>query len=343
MRHLRVPPERKPRPRSAVRRFLVLVQTEGAQSLQDFFEIKQLVEAKAPDIRVVVLSNTPQSVATLRTLPPLPILIVSPYQLKGFAPDRGEVHAGRLITKDAQQALLEKANIPVPPSVVLTPGLRLDPAVFGDLVIVKPLATNKTSHGNWIQLRRTAEVTYEPPEAFPAGHPAHLAPMLAQRFVDTGPNAISHRVLTLYGEPLYALHVASQLAMPDLAGSDEDLRRTSPASNGDPRTVRFFEDKAIFDLARRVHEVAPDVPLKGVDVLRDVRDGSLWVIEFNPGGNTWGFSTRSGARTRRRIQTEVPEDHPDAEAAGRRSYIGHLDGFRRAADALIAQTRSRAR
>lgn len=343
MRHLRMPPERKPPARSAVRRFLVLVQTEGAQSLQDFFEIKQLVEAKAPDIRVVVLSNTSQSVATLRSLPPLPILIVSPYQLRGLTPERGAVHAGRLIAKDAQQALLEKANIPVPPSVVLEPGLRLDPAIFGDLVIVKPLAAGKTSHGNWIQLRRRADVTYEPPETFPVYHPARLAPLLAQRFIDTGPNAVSHRVLTLYGEPLYALRLTGKVAMPDLAASDDELRRASPASNADLRTVTFFEDKAIFDLARRVHEVAPDVPLKGVDVLRDVRDGSLWVIEFNPGGNTWGFSTRSSTRTRRRIQTEVPEDHPDADAAGRRSYINHLDGFRRAADVLIAQTRRCAR
>ncbi|MDF2995270.1 MAG: hypothetical protein K0R27_907 [Xanthobacteraceae bacterium] len=337
-------PERKPRTRGAIRRFLVLVQTEGSQSLQDFFEIKQLVEAKAPDIRVVVVSNRSHSVATLRALPPLPTLIVSPYQLnKGFTPDRGVIHAGQLITKDVQQALLEKAKIPVPPSVVLAPGVQLDSAVFGDLVIVKPLEPAKTSHGDWIQLRRTTDVTYEPPETLPAHHPARLAPMLAQRFIDTGPKATSHRVLTLYGEPLYALRVASKVAMPDLAGSDDELRQASAASNGDLRTVEFFEDEAIFDLARRVHAVAPDVPLKGVDVLRDVRDGSLWVIEFNPGGNTWGFSTRSGARTRRRMQTEFPEDHPDAEAAGRRNYIKHLDGFRRAADVLIEQTRRCAR
>ena len=69
------------------------------------------------------------------------------------------------------------------------------------------------------------------------------------------------------------------------------------------------------------------MPLKGCDIIRDAATGALFVLELNPGGNTWRFSSHYLARER----AGRPREH---EALRVRQF----DAFRMAARVLVRQT-----
>ena len=76
-------------------------------------------------------------------------------------------------------------------------------------------------------------------------------------------------------------------------------------------------------IARLAHAAIPEVPLKGCDIIRDAGSGRLYVLEVNPGGNTWHFSSRFLAGIRAR-------NGPDFEA----QRIRQFEAFRTAARVL---------
>ena len=73
------------------------------------------------------------------------------------------------------------------------------------------------------------------------------------------------------------------------------------------------------------------MPLKGCDVLRDARTGRVYVLEVNPGGNTWHFSSALLAAHRANNGVEFE--------AERRSQF---DAFSTAAHVLLERTRAEA-
>lgn len=75
----------------------------------------------------------------------------------------------------------------------------------------------------------------------------------------------------------------------------------------------------------------PDVPLQGIDVLRENKTGKLYALESNPGGNTWHFSSAFGAILR------------DEVGDGRAKMLAQYDALPRAARTLIEATRAYAR
>jgi hypothetical protein len=70
--------------------------------------------------------------------------------------------------------------------------------------------------------------------------------------------------------------------------------------------------------------------LKGTDLLYDATSGRWYVIELNCGGNTWHFSSRFFAETRRHT--------PEFEIERRRQF----DAMRTAARVLVARTNAEA-
>ena len=87
---------------------------------------------------------------------------------------------------------------------MIEPGIRLDPAVWGPYVVVKPTLGGR---GDDVRIRKTGRVRYEPPESFPPEHRIRKGPLIAQRFVYTGPWAVSYRVCTFFGRALYCWRV----------------------------------------------------------------------------------------------------------------------------------------
>ena len=311
-----------------IRRHLVLVHTPGWQSAADFQAIARHARDIDPALEAfVVRSDLPNSYSRRRAAT-RPTLVFSPGRLTGFRPLRGKVFQGGPIPKLEQLRRLEAADVPVPRTVLLEPGTRLDPDEWGEFVVVKPTDLATSSHGSGIQLMRTRRVRFRAPEAYPAGHPGRRAPMMVQQFIDTGDRISLYRVLTLFGEPLYANRYGSAKSTNDLGGSDEAIEASIIASNGLPTSEsEFVQPNDVLELARKAHWAIPQVPLKGCDIIRDATTGALFVLELNPGGNTWHFSSHYLARER----AGRPPEHEVMR-------VRQFDAFRMAARVLVRQT-----
>ncbi len=309
---------------------LILVHTRGYQDAGDFQEIARNVQELAPDIEVFIASNDIPSSATRRRASTRPTLIFSPGNLLEFRPIRGKVYAGSAIPKLEQLARFKAAKLPVPEFAEITPDVLLPEAVFGALVVVKP-GFSEASHGHHMMLMRREAVRFVARESYAEDHPGRYGPMYAQRFIDTGSLINHHRVLTLFGVPLLAFKTISLVARPALTSPDDVLARVAlKARRRDGPVAReFTSDPDVLDLGRRTYSALPEIALQGVDIIREEKSGKLYVLEANPGGNTWIFS--KGEMTTR------------LEAAlGVERLADQFDAFKAAAKVLIERTRAEA-
>jgi hypothetical protein len=311
-------------------RSLILVHTPDLQDVQDFHEIARRVQVLAPDIEAFVASNAIPSSVTRRRAGRRPTLVFSPCKLFEFRPARGKVYAGHPIPKLEQLARFKAAGLPVPATADIVPDILLTEADFGSHVVVKP-AHSQASHGHHFVLMRRQAVRYRAREAYPEDHPGRYGSMLAQRFVDTGPFVNHYRVLTLFGQPLIAFKTTSTEPRPSLDASDEVLAATAvKARRRDAPIAReVTRDADVLDLARRVYEALREAPLQGVDIVREAGTGRLFVLEANPGGNTWIFSKGEMSL---RLKAQL----------GVESLADPFDAFTTAATVLIERTRAEA-
>lgn len=308
---------------------LILVNRPGWQRIGDFEEIKQRIEARAEDIEVfIATTEAPHSVLRKKAAK-RPTLVVSPSPLGDFRPERGKVLRGRTIDKSEQLERLREIGIPVPLSTLLTPDTKLDPVVWGPVVLLKPSGYEWTSMGKGISLVPTDKLRYCPPEDYPERHPGRHTPFLVQSFIDTGPRVSAYRVNTLLGAPLYCMHtelLEPRAAFDALGDGVESRTLATNASTKTPRRRRLVDDADVLALAKACREAYPDVPVMGVDILRDVRDGSLHVLELNTSSDTWHISSSSY----------------DVDRFGAMSLnlmVGQFGAWDVAADVLVAATR----
>lgn len=310
-------------------RNLVLVREEGCQSQADLEAIAQRIRTLAPDIEVFIVNNAIANSVTARKAARRPCLVVSFMALRGFRPRRGKVYQGGYIAKPDQVARLAAGGIDVPRAVVLEPDTVLDPAEWGDLVVVKPLARGHSSHGVGVSLRRTEAVHYVAREDYPCDHPGRHGPMMVQRFIDCGRYPSIYRVLTLFGEPLYCFRIDLHTPRPPLDSPDAQLAAGTIASNAGARTRTMVVDQRVLALARRVAAVFPEIPLQGQDIIEQAATGKLFPLEINAGGNTWQFSSDAA-----RAMVE--------EMGGAHVLIDQLGAFDIAARVLIDKVRAHA-
>jgi glutathione synthase/RimK-type ligase-like ATP-grasp enzyme len=313
-----------------IERNLILVHTHGYQDAGDFQEIARNIQELAPDIEVFIASNDIPSSATRRRASTRPTLVFSPGNLLEFRPIRGKVYAGSAIPKLEQLARFKAAGLPVPEFVEITPDAALPAAVFGPVVVIKP-GFSEASHGHHMTLMHREAVRFVARESYAQDHPGRYGPMFAQRFIDTGPFINHHRVLTLFGVPLLAFKTISQVARPSLDSPDDILGKVAiKARRRDgPVGREFTSDPDILDLGRRTYSALPEMALQGVDIIREEKSGKLYVLESNPGGNTWIFS--KGEMTTRL-----------KAALGVERLSDQFDAFKTAAKVLIERTREEA-
>jgi len=151
--------------------------------------------------------------------------------------------------------------------------------------------------------------------------------MYAQRFVDTGPFVNYHRVLTIFGEPLIAFKTTALVARPALDSPDEVLATigVKPARKTGPIKRELVWDADILEMGRRTYAALPEIPLQAVDMVKEASSGRLFVLEANPGGNTWIFSKTSGtggsAMYRQALGVERLTDQFDAFATVARTLV----------------------
>jgi hypothetical protein len=304
---------------------LILVRLPGWQSTEDWEEIASYVREIEPRIETFIVRGDQPHSYTRRKAASLPTLVFSPGLLKGFRPLRGRVYQGSPIPKLQQLKRLAAAGVPIPRTAVLTPELKLDESVWGRFVILKPSTNRLSSFGYGIQLVRTSRVRYRPPEELPSRHPGRLGPMLVQQFIDTGDRLSHYRALTLFGAPLYVQFGRATEPRVSLAASDEEIESAVMATQTIEKERRLTNEADVIAIARAAHDAMPEIPLKGCDILREAATGALYVLEVNPGGNTWHFSS-AGAAMRR--------NPPEFELARRRQF----DALRTAARVLAERT-----
>ena len=320
-------PKRPTRPGETTRN-LILAYRPGWQSLADLNAMARHVRDLDRTIGVFILASTLRNSIARKAAARLPSLVVSPGRMPIFVPKRGKVYQGSPIAKFEELRRLHDAGVPVPRTAILTPQLSLNPADWGPFVILKPTDIGSSSHGRGIQLMRTERVRYKAPQDYPADHPGRLGPMFIQQYIDTGEKLRSHRITTLFGEPLMALLHTSDAPRVDLGGSDDIIESAPMAIQGaGARHTEFIDAPDAVALARAAHEAIPEVPLKGCDLLRDAATGRLYVIELNCGGNTWHFSSQFLARRRK-------EHGAEFELRRRQQF----DAMRSAARVLVERT-----
>jgi glutathione synthase/RimK-type ligase-like ATP-grasp enzyme len=175
-------------------------------------------------------------------------------------------------------------------------------------------------------------VRYRAPAEYAWNHPGRYGPMIVQQFIDTGEHITVCRVLTLFGEPLYAMADRTEERRVSLTASDAEIEAAPIASQlANENEAYLVYEKRILDLARSAHAAIPEVPLKGCDVIQDVNTGKLYLLEVNCGGNTWHFSSEQQAEER---------EYTGRDFAMRR-YL-QFDGLRTAARVLVARTNAEA-
>lgn len=318
---------------SIVERHLVLVHTPGDQDVRDLQEIGRKVREMAPDIEVFIARNDLPCSVTRRQASKRPTLIFSPGDLLQFRPMRGKLYAGHPIPKLEQLARFKAAGVPVPESVEIVPDIVLPEDRFGSHVVVKP-GHSLSSYGQNLTLMRREAVRFKPREAYAEDHAGRHAPMYAQRFIDTGPFINHYRVLTLFGEPLLAHKTTSQVARPPLDAPDEVLatmRLKATMKSGQIKRELFYDD-TIFAMAKRAYAALPEIPLQAVDMVKEADSGKIFVLEANPGGNTWIFSKTSSSGGPKSL----------TRALGVERLTDQFDAFTTAARVLVERTRTAA-
>lgn len=308
----------------AARRNLILVHSDGWQDVADLTAIKAHVETTAPDIEVFIASNMARSSYTRRKAAGRPTLVFSPVQLLSFQPERGKIYAGQPMSKLVEMQRLAAAGMPVPEFEEIRPGTVLSAEVYGPYVIVKP-SFAWASWGSGVELRCTENVRYRAAEEFPENHPGRRGPMVAQKFIDCG-RAMTCRVLTLFGAPIftYCREATKELAL---------ATRREPFTPADfmpapPDSIAYVtHDAEMLAFAAAAYRAMPDVALQACDILRG-KDGALHILEINPGGGTWMFSSKTASGYKARL--------------GIGDLAGPFDAFRTCARVLIERTRAEA-
>ena len=272
-------------------RTLILVNHPGRQERADFEEIKAKIEAAEPEIEVQIVQASRSAEELHEQIWKLPCLIVSFATPLGFRPKRGRIYCCRPIPKFEQLIKLSHAGIPVPLSARFRFGKPLNRDFWGPLVVLKPTTPGFMSQGA-VYLMRTERACELAEVVFPPGHPSRQSPVLVQQFVDTGEWPSYYRVLTLFGEPLYCRKGFTAKPRPPLNASDEVLLEARIATNAQFGERHPASDPDVLDLARRTYAAMPAIPLQGIDIIRARTGGRLFVLEINPGGNTWHFSSQ---------------------------------------------------
>jgi len=271
---------------------IALVFRPGQFSPGDYQAIAHEIRKQSADFDIYIIPDAPL-VKTAPTLGQRPLLTFCPTLLRHFRPPRGKVFSGQKMAKDEQLRRLAKGGVRVPKWIYMKPNVRLSEAEWGPYVIVKPVTFGMASGGRGVELARTSKLTYVPPNFLAEVHPGAYGETIIQRFIDTGEYSEDYRVVTMFGRPLYALRRRSLVKLLRLE-EDGPARTTegvvSNATSG-PRESHFCYEEDVLSFAVSCYRAIPEVPFQAIDVRRDYRDGKLYCLEINPGGNTWNFSS----------------------------------------------------
>ena len=321
------------------RRNLILIH-RGPAYARDFETIAGKVMARDGGIAVHLRTGSvPTDLAAgAWQHPTLTVALMSRFRL---AIRRGPVLHSHQVEKLTQQEIFRRHGIATPPALPFRFGMKLDPIIFGDLVVLKPMSLHLTSKGEGIHLLRRKQAEGLRPDDFPAGHLIRIdrRGYVVQRFIDTGEYVADHRIATFLGRVLYANCATARQRRPALHPAIPNLTENTISGLVQQSDWRWHADPDVLELARKVHAAFPDIPLLGTDILREAATGKLYVLECNPGGNTWHFSSPTGREWQMKMGRSLGATGKNAEAIGRKMLLEQFGAFDVAAEALVEKTR----
>jgi len=279
------------------KRNLILIHP-GRRYENDFEEIANKVFALDEDITTYIAPrfSDDQLPKNAWLNPTLVVSLMQDFDLKIM---RGVVLKNRRISKILQAKALQEADIPTPPVMPLRFGMRLDPILFGEFVMIKPMSLGLTSSGKGIQVFRRKRIELLKLSDFPADHLIRRdrEGYLVQKFINTGSHASTYRISTFLGRVMYAMKYQSLDASPDLSESDSVIENGNFTQKGNRENLLDSSPEPTA-LAKRVAEAFCDIPLLAIDIVIEESSGKLYVLEINAGGNTWHFSSKMWAQRR---------------------------------------------
>lgn len=306
---------------------LILVHWPERQSLEDYREIARLITARAPEISVLIAEGKKRSLPIMLKAALRPTVVVAPMPRKRFRVLHGRIYEGVDLPKSEQYRCYRAAGIPVPDWVEIGPDTKLDPAVWGDYVVIKPDISRK---GAEIKIKRTRRVRYTPPDEHDERHPGRHAPLLAQKFVYTGRWANHVRVVTLFGRALFAIHCEADHSFRPLESrygfkGANGVGGAPIVSNKKSSHYTLSNDAEVIALGERAHAAFPSIPLLGHDIVRDADTGEVFVLESNTRGDVWLLSSGVGR---------------DLQQVNKIDLYRQFGALEIAAEALIARVRA---
>jgi len=302
---------------------LILVNQDNKQKRSDFVEICGCISRLSADVIPYIVDTKQGEWEFAKTVSQNPTMTVSYLPVRRFRSPRGPVFEGCEIPKSEQNQRLRSDGISVPDWQTIQPGDLFDCEQWGPYVVVKP---ELGRCGREIKIKRTERVRYRSMDSFSDDQAASRAAMLVQRFVYTGPWASSYRVVTLFGKALMCWHCEMDHDLPPLKSrfGFADQGGINIVSNKRSSTYSLSFDSDVIALAEAAHKSFPGQPLLGHDVARDHETGELFILECNPRGDTWLFSSYTGV--------EIQKKHCI-------DFYSQLDGLTEAARILIENTR----
>ena len=323
------------------KRNLIIIH-RGPEYKRDFDEIAAKVNALDRNITVYHLPNTLECELPVSAWQ-YPTLTVSLSAKFRIAIRRGPILKNYAIGKLVQQNIYRKHGIATPPALQFRFQMKLDPILFGEFVVLKPSDLRLTSTGEGIRLMRRKRAESLTPSEMDDSHPLRLHPRshMVQRFVDTGEFIKYNRVTSFFGIALWCNEAVAATPRPPLSSSDGVLERIPIANLAlEKRHYRFHSDIDVLSIAKHVHTALPDIPLLGIDILREERTGKLFVLECNAGGNGWHFSSNTAASFREEIAKAHGYTGTESESFGRRILMDQFNAFSGAAEILVDKTRA---
>lgn len=320
-------------------KYSLIIIHRGESYERDFQEISEKVVEIDPRITVYFCSSgyKRQIPAAAWANPALTVAITSKFLP---AIRRGPILRNFPIPKLVQASRVREAGLNTPPIQAFKFGMKLDPLLFGNLVILKPMTL--TSKGLGVHLFRRARAERLKPGDFPPDHPIHSDPdgYLVQRFIDTGPHPSWNRVITFFGQPIYAVFGALLAERPPLDAPDEVLESATIAIQGAERQRIWQVEDDVIDFAKRIGATFGEIPLLAIDMLREASTGRLYFLEGNPGGNVWHFSSDQPGGINLRLQWGEAAKVGRARALelGRERMIAQFGAFDVCARVLVEKT-----
>jgi hypothetical protein len=300
---------------------LALILKRGSTGIEDLTKISGYLRAEHDDIHPVILRDRRHPLRRV-LLARRPTLIFSPAPFRHFRPLRGTVVQGRGQPKSWQCRALERCGLPLPRWVLESRASAQELERFGAYVVVKP---NRGSRGAEVRIKRRSRLQ-------PArGAVDESSDRILQEFVYTGRWPVSYRVTTLFGEVVWSLRIEAGRGRAPLEGPEgfRNARQgVSIVSSGRGCTMHLNDERDVIELGERAHAAFPDSPVLGVDIVRDAASRRLYILEVNPTGRVWTFSTKTGKALQAQFGFRLEEQ---------------FDGLRKAAGILAREARRRAR